>query len=191
MQWTPGLVLSCGWRDLPCRFCCNPAFQIPPVASKNCRIWPHMLPNRVGVPKITASAAAKVLQGADRDAGKFFPGFLWRPFFPVLLLAGSRGHGAVSLPCPALRVLPLPRLLPSGAHDQTKNNTGSGVSWQVFLSTCEDCRRLIRIRGNRECRLFSHPPCPRLVPARKRMDPGSNLALDFSDGAEDCICKLL
>jgi hypothetical protein len=39
-------------------------------------------------------------------------------------------------------VLPLPRLLPSGAHDQTKNNTGSGVSWQVFLSTCEDCRRL-------------------------------------------------
>lgn len=34
-------------------------------------------------------------------------------------------------------------------------------------------------------------PCPRLVAVRKRMNPGSNLALDFSDGAEDRICKLL
>ena len=59
----------------------DPAFQTLPGTSKNCRICLHMLPNRAGVLKITASAPARSCNVQKCTRERLFLWF-WISHFP-------------------------------------------------------------------------------------------------------------
>ena len=74
-----------------------PRIQIWPVESRNWRIWPHMLPKRVGVPKTMASAASSSSSVQVGTSDRAF----WAsvaPIFPMISadrVSGTRRRVAV------------------------------------------------------------------------------------------------
>ena len=79
-------------RCRPCRRA-RPCAQSPPVASRNWRIWPHMLPKRVGVPKMIASACARSSMVQTGTAACSRCAFV-APSSRAPARAASRGRGA-------------------------------------------------------------------------------------------------